>query len=178
MCMLSLTAAPFYLRSIVFVFFTYVYFSQGYLQLKLYYQNSVCISYFRMFPPAHLFRVTSLCMVNSRNFGRSRSVVHVDGVRMCRWTLATKGPTVQSHGGMILTGKTRRSRSKTCPIATLSPKNPTRTDPGEKLRICGERLAANLLSHGTASSFDLQHCLQLCLLLLVWQVNSLLIYYS
>jgi hypothetical protein len=85
---------------------------------------------------------------------------------------------MESHGGMILTGENRRSRSKTCPIATLSTKNPTWTDLGEKLRICGERLAAILLSHGTASSFDLQHCLQLCLLLLVWQVYSLLIYYS
>jgi hypothetical protein len=45
---------------------------------------------------------------------------HVDGVRLCLWTAATNGPNVHppdvmsmdSHGGMILTGKNRRTRRK------------------------------------------------------------------
>jgi hypothetical protein len=36
--------------------------------------------------------------------------------------------SMESHGGMILTGN-RRTRRDTCPIATLSTTNPTFTDP-------------------------------------------------
>jgi hypothetical protein len=38
---------------------------------------------------------------------------------------------------------------KTCPSATLSTTNPTRTDPGSKPGLRGERPVANRLSHGT-----------------------------
>jgi hypothetical protein len=49
--------------------------------------------------------------------------------------------SMESHGGMILTGKTRRTLRKTCASATLSTTNPTRTDPGAKPRLRGERPA-------------------------------------
>jgi hypothetical protein len=55
--------------------------------------------------------------------------------------------SLESDGGMILTGKHRRTRRKTCPSATLSTTNPTWIDPG----LRGERPATNDLSHGTAS---------------------------
>jgi hypothetical protein len=38
--------------------------------------------------------------------------------------------SLESDGGMILTGENRRTRRKTCPIATLSTTNPTWIDPG------------------------------------------------
>jgi hypothetical protein len=39
---------------------------------------------------------------------------------------------------------------KTCPSATLSTTNPTRTDSGSKPGLQGGRPATNRLSHGTA----------------------------
>jgi hypothetical protein len=39
---------------------------------------------------------------------------------------------IWSSGGMILTGENRRTRKKTCPSATLSTTNPTRTNLGAK----------------------------------------------
>jgi hypothetical protein len=47
---------------------------------------------------------------------------------------------------MKLTGENRSTRIKTSPNATLSIRNPTRTDPG----LRGERPATNGLSHVTA----------------------------
>jgi hypothetical protein len=47
-------------------------------------------------------------------------------------------------------GENQRTRRKTCPSATLSTTNPTRTDPGKNLGLCSERLASNNLSHGMA----------------------------
>jgi hypothetical protein len=51
---------------------------------------------------------------------------------------------MESHGGMILTGKNRSTPRKNCPCATLSTTNPTWTDPG----LLGGRLETNRLSHG------------------------------
>jgi hypothetical protein len=45
--------------------------------------------------------------------------------------------------------KLKNSR-KTCPGDTLFITNPTSSDPGAKSDLCGERYAANRLSHGTA----------------------------
>jgi hypothetical protein len=63
--------------------------------------------------------------------------------------------SVESDGGMILTGGNRRNRRETCPSATLSTKNPTWIDPGANLGIRGEKPAANRLSHGTATCMEL-----------------------
>jgi hypothetical protein len=54
--------------------------------------------------------------------------------------------SVESHGGMILTGETKELKRKTCPSATLYTTNPTWIDLG----LRGERLATNCLSHGMA----------------------------
>jgi hypothetical protein len=53
--------------------------------------------------------------------------------------------SLESDGGMILTGENRRTRGKTCPSASLSTTNPTWIDQG----LHGERPATNELSHGT-----------------------------
>jgi hypothetical protein len=54
--------------------------------------------------------------------------------------------SLESDGGMILTGENQRTWRKTCPSATLSTTNSTWIDPG----LRGERPATNDLSHGTA----------------------------
>jgi hypothetical protein len=54
--------------------------------------------------------------------------------------------SLESDGGMILTGENRRTRRKTCPSGPLSTTNPTWIDPGHR----GERPATNRLNHGTA----------------------------
>jgi hypothetical protein len=46
-------------------------------------------------------------------------------------------------------GKPKNSE-KICPIATLSTTNPTWTDLGANMSLCGERPATNRLSHDTA----------------------------
>jgi hypothetical protein len=58
--------------------------------------------------------------------------------------------SLESDGGMILTGENRRTRRKTCPSATLSITNPTWIDPGANPDLRSERPATNDLSHGTA----------------------------
>jgi hypothetical protein len=58
--------------------------------------------------------------------------------------------SLESDGGMILTGETRRTRRKTCPNAALSTTNPTWIDPGANPGLRGERPATDDLSHGTA----------------------------
>jgi hypothetical protein len=56
--------------------------------------------------------------------------------------------SLESDGGIILTGENRSTRRKTCPSATLSTTNPTRIDPGANPGLRGERPATNDLSHG------------------------------
>jgi hypothetical protein len=58
--------------------------------------------------------------------------------------------SVESDGGMILTGENRRTRRKTCPSAILSTTKPTWIDPGANPGLRGERPTINDLSHGTA----------------------------
>jgi hypothetical protein len=57
--------------------------------------------------------------------------------------------SLESDGGMILTGDNRRTRRKTCPSATLSTTNATWIDPGTNSGLRGERPATNDLSHGS-----------------------------
>jgi hypothetical protein len=47
--------------------------------------------------------------------------------------------SLESDGGMILTGENRRTRRKTCPSATLTTTNPTWIDPGENPGLRRER---------------------------------------
>jgi hypothetical protein len=76
------------------------------------------------------------------------SVVHDDGVRLCRWTATSNGSVIypyrcymsmESHGGIILTGESQITRRKTCHNATLSTINPTWTDPGPNLGLRCEK---------------------------------------
>jgi hypothetical protein len=53
---------------------------------------------------------------------------------------------------MILTLGNRRTRRKTCPIATLSTKNPTWTDLGANPGLSGDRPATNRQIHGMAQA--------------------------
>jgi hypothetical protein len=59
--------------------------------------------------------------------------------------------SLESDGGMILTGENQKLGEKTCTSATLSTTSPTWTDPGANLGLCGERSATNRLSHCTAT---------------------------
>jgi hypothetical protein len=61
--------------------------------------------------------------------------------------------SMESHGGIILTGETEKKQEKTCPSATLSAINPTWTDPGANLGLRGKRPAINRLSYGTAKQY-------------------------
>jgi hypothetical protein len=61
--------------------------------------------------------------------------------------------SLESDGGMILTGENRRTRRETCPSATLPTTNPTWNDLGANPGLRGERPATN--DHGTAESMDL-----------------------
>jgi hypothetical protein len=63
--------------------------------------------------------------------------------------------SLESDGGMILTGENRRTLRKTCPSATLSTTNPTWIDPGANPVLRDERLATNDLSQATALNVDL-----------------------
>jgi hypothetical protein len=51
---------------------------------------------------------------------------------------------------------TEMLNTKTCPSATLSSTNSTRTGPGSNLALRGDRLATDRLSHGTAPDFGPQ----------------------
>jgi hypothetical protein len=59
---------------------------------------------------------------------------------------------MESNGGMILTGKNRRTRTETCPSATSSTTNPTWTYPEVNPSLRGDRPGTNRLSHGMALS--------------------------
>jgi hypothetical protein len=77
------------------------------------------------------------------------------GVRLRLWTAVTNGHIVlsprymslESDGGMILTGEDGRTRRKTCSNATLSTTNPTWIDLGANPCLRGEKPATNCLSH-------------------------------
>jgi hypothetical protein len=58
--------------------------------------------------------------------------------------------SMEIDGGMILTGENLGRRRTTCPFATSSITNLTRTDPGANPGLSGEKTAINLLDHGTA----------------------------
>jgi hypothetical protein len=58
--------------------------------------------------------------------------------------------SMESSGGIILTGENRRTRRKICPSAISYAINPTWIDPGANPGLHGERSATNCLSHGTA----------------------------
>jgi hypothetical protein len=58
--------------------------------------------------------------------------------------------SMESHDEMRLTGKSRRTRRKTCPSATLSTTNSAWNDPGANQGLRQQRSATNGLSHGTA----------------------------
>lgn len=80
--------------------------------------------------------------------------IHVNGVRLCHWTVATSRPfvhplmrymNVESHSGMILLGKLKNSR-KNCLSSTLSTTSHTWTN----LDIFSDSLATNHLGHAMA----------------------------
>jgi hypothetical protein len=54
--------------------------------------------------------------------------------------------SLDSDGGMTLTGENRRTRRRTCPSATLSTTNPTCIDPGANPGLRSERPVTNDLS--------------------------------
>jgi hypothetical protein len=58
--------------------------------------------------------------------------------------------SVESYGGMILTGKNRSTRRKSAPVPTLSTTDPTWTDPSANPVLCRDRPVTNRLSYGTA----------------------------
>jgi hypothetical protein len=62
--------------------------------------------------------------------------------------------SLESDGGMILTGENRRTRIKTCPSVTFSTTNPSWTDSDANPGLRGKRSAANRLNHGTAPAFQ------------------------
>jgi hypothetical protein len=84
-------------------------------------------------------------------------VVHMDGVilnlyfghQRAHCSSPSDDMSMESHGGMILTGKDRRTRIKPYSIATLYSTNPTWIDSDANPGLRGERPAANHLSHGT-----------------------------
>jgi hypothetical protein len=96
-------------------------------------------------------------------------VVHVDGVRLslnCGLQRAyCSSPSwcmsIESHGGMILTGQNRKTRSQTSLSATLSSTYPIWTDMDTNPALRGETPATNRLSHGTAT-YKLIFCLSMC----------------
>jgi hypothetical protein len=60
--------------------------------------------------------------------------------------------SLESDGGMILTGESRRTLRKTCPSATFSTTNPIWIDQDVNPGLRGERPATNDLSLGTAQN--------------------------
>jgi hypothetical protein len=63
------------------------------------------------------------------------------------WFWNSPRMSMESHSGMILTGENWITQIKSCPSATLSKKNPTWTDPGVNLGLCGQRLATKSPSY-------------------------------
>jgi hypothetical protein len=83
------------------------------------------------------------------------ALVHVDGVKLCLWTVATNRPVVHlpgdiwawGRGRMVLTWVNLRTWRKTCTNAILSATNPTWTDLGVNPGFCSERPAINPVNH-------------------------------
>jgi hypothetical protein len=59
--------------------------------------------------------------------------------------------SMESHGGIMLTGTNQGTRRKTCLIVTWPTTNLTLTDPGLNLGLCSERPATSGLRHGMAT---------------------------
>jgi hypothetical protein len=53
---------------------------------------------------------------------------------------------MDSNGGMVLTGESRRTRRKACPNATLSIKNLTGTDPSVNSGLCESKGEVTILA--------------------------------
>jgi hypothetical protein len=84
--------------------------------------------------------------------------VHVDGVRRCVETAATKGPIVHPPSNIWVWTATvelwrenQRTQRKTYACATSSTTNSIWTDPGTNQGLRGDRPASNRLSHGMAT---------------------------
>jgi hypothetical protein len=60
--------------------------------------------------------------------------------------------SMDSHGGITLTGENRSTRRKTCPSVTLSTINFTQHDQGAIPGPGSERQATNSLSHGSVEA--------------------------
>jgi hypothetical protein len=64
-----------------------------------------------------------------------------------RWYLS-----MESHGGMILTGENRKTQRETCHSATLPTTNTIWSDPGSNPDFHSDRLATNRLSYDTIAA--------------------------
>jgi hypothetical protein len=62
--------------------------------------------------------------------------------------------SMDSHGGMMLTGESRRNSEKPCLSATLPTTNPTWTDQGESPGLRSNRPAANRPSHDKTKVYN------------------------
>jgi hypothetical protein len=58
--------------------------------------------------------------------------------------------SVDSQGGIILTGENRQTLRKTCPSAASFNSNPTSTDPGANTGLRDKKPGTTHLSHDTA----------------------------
>jgi hypothetical protein len=93
----------------------------------------------------------------------SFSTLAVDGVSgqrhaqaaFCHITHSQDDMSLESDGGMILTGENRRTRRKTCPSVTLSTINTTWIDLDANPGLRDERPATNDLNHGKGPALSL-----------------------
>jgi hypothetical protein len=116
-----------------------------------------CSSVPRMDRLRHCYHHLSATQPSSLILGLSSQrivVVHVNGVRRLNCVhlktyFHSQSMSMDIHGGMILTGETRRTWRKPSPSATLSTTNPIWTGPGANLSLCGKKPATHRLSHGT-----------------------------
>jgi hypothetical protein len=66
---------------------------------------------------------------------------------------------IRSNDGIMLTAKNRSTATKTCPSAILYTANPTWTDLGPKVSLCGQRPATLSLSRGTTKQIYICRCI-------------------
>jgi hypothetical protein len=64
---------------------------------------------------------------------------------------------MESHDGMILTGRNRRPQGETCLSTTSFATNPVWIEPGANPSLRNDRPATNRLSHGTACHVSLNN---------------------